>query len=93
MGKKDIITKKYLEQPEIFADAFNYYLFNGKNVIKPADLKEQDPTELAVMKKMGKIFTNQKMRDVLRLCTIRHSKYATLVLLGIEGQTHRGKRP
>ena len=87
MGKKDIITKKYLEQPEIFADAFNYYLFNGKNVIKPTDLKEQDPIELAVMKKMGKMFTNQKMRDVLRLCTIRHSKYATLVLLGIEGQS------
>ena len=86
MGKKDTITKEYLSRPDIFADAFNYFLFDGKKVIKPKDLQEQDPTELAVIKKMGKIFTDQKMRDVLKLCTIRHSKYATLVLLGLEGQ-------
>lgn len=86
MGKRDVLTKKYLSQPEIFADAFNYFLFDGKQVIKPKDLKEQDATELAVIKKMGRIFTDQKMRDVLKLCTIRHSKYATLVLLGIEAQ-------
>jgi len=29
----------------------------------------------------------QKIRDILRLCTIRHSRYATLVLLGIEEQS------
>ena len=86
MGKKDTLTKQYLSQDKVFADAFNYYLFNGEQVIKVQDLKEQDPTELAVMEKMGKIFANQKMRDVLKLCTIRHSKIATLVLLGIEGQ-------
>ena len=76
MGNKDTITKKYLEQPEVFADAFNYLLFDGQKVIKSKDLKEQDPTELAVMRKMEKAFTNQKMRDVLRLCTVRCSKYA-----------------
>ena len=86
MGKKDTITKEYLSRPDIFADAFNYFLFDEKKVIKPKDLQEQDPTELAVIKKMGKIFTDQKMWDVLKLCTIRHSKYATLVLLGLEGQ-------
>ncbi len=86
MGKKDTITKEYLSRPDIFADAFNYFLFGGKKVIKPTNLQEQDPTELAIIKKMGKIFTDQKMRDVLKLCTIRHSKYATLVLLGLEGQ-------
>ncbi len=48
MGKKDVLTKQYLAQSDVFADAFNYFLFNGKRVIKPADLEEQDPTELAV---------------------------------------------
>ncbi len=86
MGKKDTLTKKYLSRPDIFADAFNYFLFDGKKVIKPKDLEEQDPTEIAVMKKMSRVFADQKMRDVLKLCTIRRSSYATLVLLGIEGQ-------
>ena len=72
----------------MFADAFNYYLFNGKQVIKPDDLKAQDPAEIAVIQKYGKVFPSQKMRDILRLCTIRHSKYATLVLLGIEAQAN-----
>ena len=88
MSKKDTLTKKYLSQNTVFADAFNYYLFNGKQVIKPGDLKAQDPTEIAVIQKYGKIFPSQKMRDILRLCTIKHSKYATLVLLGIEAQAH-----
>ncbi len=86
MAKKDTITKQYLARPDIFADAFNYFLFDGKQVIKQKDLQEQDATELAVIKKMGKVFTDQKIRDVLKLCTIRRSKYATLVLLGLEGQ-------
>ena len=63
-----------------------YFLFDGKKVLKPKDLIEQDTTELAVIKKLGKLFTDQKMRDVLKLCTIRRSKQATLVLLGIEAQ-------
>ena len=88
MAKKDTLTKQYLAQDVIFADAFNYYLFDGKQVIKPKDLKEQDPTEIAIIQKLGRVFQNQKIRDVLKLCTIRHSKYATLVLLGIEGQAN-----
>ena len=87
MGRKDIITKNYLKRPDVFADAFNYFLFDGDKVIKQKDLKEQDPTEIAVMRKMGKAFPSQKMRDILRKCTICRSKYATLVLLGIEGQS------
>jgi Fe-S-cluster formation regulator IscX/YfhJ len=88
MGKKDILTKQYLAQDDVFADAFNYYFFDGEEVIKPEELKEQDATELAVIDKMNKVFTSQKMRDVLKLCNIKRSKYATMVLLGIEGQTN-----
>ena len=88
MGKKDTLTKQYLAQNDVFADAFNYFLFQGKKVIKAKDLKEQDATELAVIQKLGKVFASQKMRDVLKLCTIKHSSIATLVLLGIEGQAN-----
>ena len=82
MSKKDTLTKQYLGQNPVFADAFNYYLFNGEQVIKPSDLKEQDPIEIAIIRKMGRVFPNQKYRDLLKLCTIRHSEYATFVLLG-----------
>ena len=37
MGKKDVLTKQYLAQNDVFADAFNYFLFKGKQVIKPTD--------------------------------------------------------
>ncbi len=87
MSQKDTLTKQYLGQNSVFADAFNYYLFNGKQVIKPGDLKEQNPAEIAIIRKMGRAFPNQKYRDVLKLCTIRHSEYATFVLLGVEVQS------
>lgn len=88
MGKKDVLTKIYLGQDEIFADAFNYFMFDGKPLIKPSDLKEQDTNELSAILKGGKLFTNQKFRDVLRLCNIRRYGQTTLVLLGIEGQSY-----
>ncbi len=87
MSKKDTLTKQYLGQDPVFADTFNYYLFSGEQVIKPDDLKEQDPTEIAIIRKLGRAFPHQKFRDVLKLCTIRHSQYATFVLLGIETQS------
>ncbi len=88
MGDKDLLAKQYLAQNDVFADAFNFFLFDGKKVIKPKELEEQDATELAVIQKMKTVFSNQKMRDVLKLCTIKHSKLATLVLLGIEAQSN-----
>ncbi|WP_155843229.1 hypothetical protein [Butyrivibrio sp. NC2002] len=48
MGKKDILTKEYLSQNDVFADAFNYYLYNGVKVIKPDELTEQDSTEVLI---------------------------------------------
>ena len=86
MGKKDVLTKMYLGQNEIFADAFNYYLFDGKPLIKPSDLSEKDITELSAIYKTGKLFASQKFRDVLRLSNIKRYGQTTLVLLGIEGQ-------
>ena len=86
MGDKDTLSKRYLSRPDIFADAFNFYLFGGDRVIQPKDLEERDTTEVAVVKKMESIFADQKIRDVLKECIIRRSRYATLILLGIEAQ-------
>lgn len=35
MADKDTITKDYMQDRETFADAFNYLIYGGEQVIKP----------------------------------------------------------
>ena len=42
MGVIDTEGKKYLSDNEIFADAFNYLVYGGKQVIKAGELREID---------------------------------------------------
>ena len=60
IGKKDILTKQYLSRNDIFADAFNYYLFDGKQVICPEDLKEQAQVESLRLKHRNKRMAGRK---------------------------------
>ena len=46
MSKKDTVTKAFMRENTVFADAFNYLIFNGKKVIQPEQLQELDTTEL-----------------------------------------------
>ena len=48
MGKFDTLTKKYMSNPDIFADAFNYLLYDGKRVISSDTLQSVDTTEIVV---------------------------------------------
>ncbi len=48
MGSKDSTTKEYIRDNRVFADAFNYFLYDGESVIDPDDLKDLDSTELAI---------------------------------------------
>lgn len=89
MGKRDVCTKEYISNPLIFADAFNYYFFHGKQVVKPEELTVQDITEhsLAYNEEDGFVVPIQKFRDVMKLWTVMTSEDATYMLLGIENQT------
>ncbi len=42
MGKADIYESDYLENEEIFADLVNGVLYQGKQIVKPQELSEQD---------------------------------------------------
>lgn len=91
MGKTDVCTKEYISNPQIFADAFNYYFFHGKQVVKPEELTVQDITEIALPygeEKENFMIPAQKFRDVLKLWTVMTSKDATYMLLGIENQAN-----
>ena len=48
MSKVDVCTKAYMSNPRFFSDAFNYYFFQGKQVVKPEELTVQDITEIAI---------------------------------------------
>ena len=87
MGKQNTITKDYMSVPEHFADCFNYYLFNGEQIIKPANLKSLDPTELAIIPEDSTDETVEKIRDLLKQCIVMQDNKATYLLLGIENQS------
>ena len=87
MGKSDIITKMYMKDPQHFADAFNYYAFHGQEVVRAEELKETDPTELAIIAtEKGKEFV-QKYRDVFKKCILMEDEKFAYLMMGIENQT------
>ncbi len=48
LGVKDTVTTKYMRKNEIFADAFNYFVYGGEQAIHPESLKELDTREIDV---------------------------------------------
>ena len=87
MGEIDVCTKEYMSNPQFFADAFNYYFFKGKQVIKPEELIVQDTAELSLpYGEEGDMVPKQKFRDVLKMWTIMTDEDASYMLLGIENQ-------
>lgn len=83
MGTVDIVTKEYMRENAVFADAFNYLIYGGKKVIDPAGLTEVDTAASAV----GKKDALQKYRDVLKAAVIKQDEKMSYVLLGVENQT------
>ena len=95
MGIADSVTKKYLQDNEVFSDVFNYRLFNGKPVIRPENLSEMDPAEILVLsgkKQNGKrkrLPAKNLYRDLMKDTVIRRDRNAVYRLrLGTELQTH-----
>lgn len=86
MGVIDTEGKKYLSDNAIFADAFNYLVYGGKQVIKAAELREIDTTELAVPYGNNAKAPVQKYRDILKLWNAMMDDDAIYVILGAELQ-------
>ena len=86
MGVIDTEGKKYLSDNEIFADAFNYLVYGGKQVIKAGELREIDTTELSVPYGNNAKAPVQKYRDILKLWNAMMDDDAIYVILGAELQ-------
>lgn len=87
MKEKDNISHKYMSNPERFADVFNYYVYKGKQIINPENLFDKDASERILLKQFGKSETFDKLRDILKMCTIMSDDKCTMVVMGIENQS------
>ncbi len=89
MGEKDIVTKDYIEDPLVFADAFNYLIYGGKPVIDPSRLYPLDSTVIGILPygEKGAKTTVQKYRDSLKYLTAKEDDRAVYLLLGLESQS------
>ena len=70
----------------VFADAFNYLLYDGDQVIKPEELRELDTTELTIPYGNNARVPEQKYRDLLKLWNAMMDDNAIYVILGAELQ-------
>ena len=92
MGALDIEGKQYLSNNKIFADAFNYLVYDGEEVIKPERLTELDTTGITVPYGDNARVPEQKYRDLLKLWNAMTDNEAIYVILGAElqGKIHYG---
>ena len=84
MGLADTVTKAYMKDNSVFADAFNYLIYGGEAVVDPKQLQELDTTEIALpfgsQDEEGKQPEEavQKYRDVLKSAIIKQMSVALI---------------
>ena len=54
MGKKDIITKEYMEDTEVFADVFNHMIYEEKSLVLVAVSVMEEMTGMKIEKEAWK---------------------------------------
>ena len=78
---KDVIEREYFKNNNIFASLFNYYLFDGKEIIKEDELKELDTTLVTTNPIL------KRERDIYKKAILKTDGKKSYLLLGIENQT------
>ena len=87
IADKDKITKDYMQDNAIFADAFNFLIYDGRQVIKPDQLRQLDTTTVALPYIEGeKPVPQQRHRDVLKQVIAMEDGRAAYIL-GVENQS------
>ncbi len=86
--KADTVTKNFIRDNHIFADLFNQYIYGGRQVLVPEQLRERDSTELSLpYGDDGAVVPVQKFRDVRKLYAAKTDGKRNYVLYGTENQT------
>lgn len=88
MGMKDTVTKEYLKQNTIFADVFNYALYDGEQRIDSKQLIDKDVSEISLpFGEDGELIPIQKYRDLLKGYIAKEYQGNLLIILRIENQS------
>lgn len=89
MAAQDTVTKQYVSEAEVFADAFNYLMYGGEQVIRPENLTDMDTTQYALpYDEKGHPEFVQKYRDTLKTLAVKTDSTCTYLVLGIENQSN-----
>ena len=88
MLKPDTVLKNYWSDNEQFADLFNAVLFQGRQVIKPEELENEDTEESTILEHKDSMESIKAARDVIKIQKKSSVFGVKFVLLGIENQEH-----
>ena len=83
VGQKDILLKDYFT-PDIFADAINAILYDGKSVVTPERMRTIDIETQHVEEKDGDIKADVRFRDLAKIVEVDDAIYC---LFAIEHQS------
>ncbi len=77
-----------MQDSTTFADAFNFLLYGGRQVIRPEQLRPLDTTAIALpYGGEGQPEPIQRFRDVLKMVTAMEDGKRAYLVLGIENQS------
>ena len=83
VGRKDILLKDYFT-PDIFADAINAILYDGKSVVTPERMRTIDIETQHVEERDGDIRADARFRDLAKIVEVDDAIYC---LFAIEHQS------
>ena len=83
VGQKDILLKDYFT-PDVFADAINAILYDGKSVVTPEKMRTIDIETQHVEEKDGDIKADVRFRDLAKVVEVDDAIYC---LFAIEHQS------
>ena len=84
----DTVLKNYWSGNEEFADLFNAVLFNGKQVIIPNELENEDTEASVVLVRRNHMQGIKAARDNIKIQKKSTVYGVQFVLLGLESQEH-----
>jgi hypothetical protein len=87
MGRADIECRKFMSDKAHFADVVNYYVFDGRQIVRPNALSPLDTAGFVAPYGNGARSPVQKYRDTVKLWSAMTDEKVVYVILGAENQT------
>ncbi len=79
MQKQDAISIDYLEEPARFADLINGFIYHGRELIRPEDIREMNRTQARITKDSGILKSQMITADIIR--EVNHNMRVAVVAL------------